>query len=134
MGRPADERGFGFRAEGLLRILVAADAEQVLIAVEELGFRLPDRAPITSLTELIAEVHGKTETIINDFIADVAEAFENVFTSEPDLGTVAEHRDRFLRGLTQLKARTRQFKLALQEKRDQIDKEAKELAELIEAI
>jgi len=39
--RPADERAFGFRTNQLVRILTAADIEQVHAALVQLGFEIP---------------------------------------------------------------------------------------------
>lgn len=137
MPRKSDERGFGFRADGLLRILVRADAEQVLIAIEELGFRLPDRVPITNLVDLIASVHGEVESIVEDFIVDLARTVEAALDSL-DLGVPPGHVEhgqaQAERSLRQLVARRVQFQLALSEKRARIEKQADELFFKIGAI
>ena len=54
MPRSAADRGFGFKAAGLVRILTTADPEQVLIALEELG--LVAEKPLTLLDRIKALV------------------------------------------------------------------------------
>lgn len=100
MPRKADERGFGFRKKGLLRILANADAEQVLLAVEDLGFRLPDRAPIEGLVELFMEVHGTTEEIIAGFFLDMIEILVDAIHQVPN-----HDEELALRTITQFRAR-----------------------------
>lgn len=121
MPRKSDERGFGFRSTGILRILLAADAEQVLIAVEQLGFRLPDRAPFDSLTELVIQVHETTEQVIAEFFADLIKQLEfAIFELEED---PAPGEAEAARALRQLLARREAFLLDLQRKRNIITAE-----------
>jgi len=133
MPRKSDERGFGFRADGILRILVAADAEQVLLAVEELGFRLPDRAPIETLGELVTELHGQTEAIIEnflnqaiEFIGDSIDIFQGDHSKHPTI----EDDARLVRAMQQFIARRREFTLDLKKKRIKIEEAVTDVADL----
>jgi len=117
MPRASDERGFGFRKEGLLRILTAADLEQVLLAVEELGFRLPDRKPIETLAELIIETHKESEALIDIFLKTVFNTIGALPLDPSDA--------QLQRQLAQLRARRRAFVLDLKRKRDLIEKNLK---------
>lgn len=56
MPRPAADRAFGFKAPGLVRILLAADPEELLKALEELG--LVAKAP-ESISAIIEGVVGE---------------------------------------------------------------------------
>lgn len=129
MPRKADERAFGFRTAGILRILAAADPEQVLDAVEELGFRLPDRAPIDSLTKLILETHKSIEEATRSFILESV-TFLNlgIFELEED---PAPGEARAARALRQLKTRQEEFLLDLARKREEIEKKLQETTEQI---
>jgi len=125
MPRPSDAREFGFRAEGILRILVAADPEQVLIAVEELGFRLPDRKPIETLTDLVQTASKESEELISDFIGEFTKAIEfAIFELEED---PAPGEARAARALKQLRERQKAFVLDLQRKRVQLENQLSEI-------
>lgn len=127
MPRKSDERGFGFRANGLLRILTGADAEQVLIAIEALGFRLPDNAPIESLVELITVLHDETENIIKAFFLDLIEKIDRaIFELEEDPAPGEAEAARALRHLV---ARREAFRIDLAEKRAMIEAKGKETIE-----
>jgi len=132
MTRPADERAFGFRAKGILRILVAADPEQVLIAVEELGFRLPDIKPIGSLGEFIFEVHSESERVIGEFFTNlsilIGEIIPLLEHELPGGHSSAPHRA-MQRALTQFRSRQNEFILDLRRKRESIEKQTKETQE-----
>ena len=115
MPRKSDERGFGFRAEGLLRILVGADAEQVLIAIEALGFRLPDREVFTTLTDLAVQLNQEAATIIIAFFARFSAIIENaIFELDEDPAPGEAEAARALETLIQLR---KAFVFDLAEKR-----------------
>ena len=133
MPRKADERGFGFRSEGLLRILVGADAEQVLIAVEELGFRLPDRKPLETLVEVVTVAHGEAEDIIVRHLIDLEQSIRKALTTL-DFGVPPGHVEHGQaageRALRQLLARREQFALALEQKRRNVIEAIKRVDEV----
>ena len=128
MPRKSDERGFGFRKAGILRILVGADPEQVLLAVEELGFSLPDRAPIDSLTELIFEIFGETDKIVGDFVEDVFDRLEELWITVLGGREIQDFElAAFERSMRQLRARRDQIRLDYAEKKKEAGKRVEEI-------
>ena len=112
MPRRADERDFGFRKEGLLRILVGADAEQVLLAVEELGFTLPDRVPIDTLAGLLNELTVTTDNIVFGFIVEIFERLEELWITVLGGREIQDFELAvFERSMRQLRARRLQIQL-----------------------
>ena len=70
MSRSSEARAFGFRVEGLIRILVAADPEEVLKAMEALDIQLTEKVTafdlvLTLLGTFIAPL-GAIFTLLED--------------------------------------------------------------------
>lgn len=68
MPRPAADRRFGFQSTGILRILVAADPEEVLKAIEELGIIIEhehETIPIPTLPNSIAKLE-EAESLLQE--------------------------------------------------------------------
>lgn len=58
MPRSATDRKFGFKAEGLVRILTGADIQEVQKALEELGLEVQSAGFLDTLKDLFDELFG----------------------------------------------------------------------------
>ncbi len=75
MPRSAASRVAGFRAEGIVRILTAADPDEVLTAMEALGIQLTDEPGFFAILEnLVGLVFGPLGDIL-----DVLDTFDIVW-------------------------------------------------------
>lgn len=125
MPRKADERGFGFRSEGLLRILLAADGEQVLIALEQLGF-VPTAAKERAEDSLEELVIAATRLIIPplDLTLDLIEFSNQVVSfAANQFTTGAEGR----RQLLDLLERNRRLTIRLRASKKKIPADLRDL-------
>lgn len=114
-GRTAKSKDFGFDADHLIRIFLAADPLQLLIAIETFGFRLPDREPIEGLVDLLTELHFLTEEALTSFLLDMEDritALTGIFYSE-GIPQRAETQQRIYRALNQLEARRKEISLTI---------------------
>lgn len=120
-GRSKKSKDFGFDAAHLIRIFLAADPEQLLIAIETFGFRLPDHAPIESLGDLIVELHGEAAEAIGEFVVLVGAAVDFALEELFEMGLETVHQVRSDRALSQLKTRVTELRLDLAKKRSKIE-------------
>jgi len=71
MPRSRTDRSFGFRAPGLIRILIAADPEEVLKAMEALGIQLTDVPSIFDLVLDLFSVFVKPVAVVVNLLERV---------------------------------------------------------------
>lgn len=84
MPRSAEARAFGFRATGLVRILTAADPEEVLTAMEALGIQLIEsRTFFEAVQDLVVSSLGPAKELV-DLVLE-AEAIFQFFFENPGL-------------------------------------------------
>jgi len=84
MGRSAADKRFGWRREGILRILTAADPGAVLEAITDLGLVIPEEISLADLSAL------KEELLLIDV------TLRNIETSQAQLlDAIAAHFRRF---------------------------------------
>lgn len=85
MPRSSADRTFGFREKGISRILTSSDIDEVLKAVEKLGFRLPNRKPIADLIILVTGIQETSDKSLTTFLISTEaqiQALTEIFYSE----------------------------------------------------
>jgi len=86
MPRSKNDRSFGFRAPGLVRILTAADPAEVLTAMEALGIQLPEKTGFVQQMLLAARALFKPLDLFLSGLEVSARNFRHVITAaEADL-------------------------------------------------
>lgn len=76
MPRSLPDRVFGFRSQGIIRILVAADSEEVLLAFDALDLAIIDKPGLANVLSSLVEFFVVPVGIVVGFAEDLKEGAE----------------------------------------------------------
>ncbi len=130
MPRSAEHRGLGFRSEGLIRILTAADPAEVLTAMEALGITFRDPEPglldlFAIAIGLVLGPIGEILSLLDDIDVALLVLFSNLGANDQlgDVGAKAlTLRERTKKLRTEFASETQGFRERIEEEKANLAK------------